>query len=172
MNRLSQLPSVDRLLSDAAVVPLIDIHGRAVITQLVRATLADAREAARAGTPIPDAASLVATVDAGAAALALPRLRPVFNLTGTVLHTNLGRAPLPPKRPSRQWSRPRAAPAPWNTTWRPANAATATTIVSELLSELTGAEAATVVNNNAAAVLPAAEHAGAEEGSASSRAAS
>ena len=115
MNPLTQLPSVDRLLSDAAVASLIDIHGRAVITQLVRTALADAREAARAGSPLPDAANLIASVGAGATAQATPKLRSVFNLTGTVLHTNLGRASLP------------EVPARSNMTSTPADAATATT---------------------------------------------
>jgi len=70
MNPLSQLPSVDRLLTDPAVATLVDSHGRAVITQLVRKSLAGAREAARAGTPLPDAANLIATVSAGACRLA------------------------------------------------------------------------------------------------------
>jgi L-seryl-tRNA(Ser) seleniumtransferase len=152
MNPLSQLPSVDRLLSDATVVALVDIHGRAVITQLVRAALADAREAARAGTPLPDAASLIATVGASATALALPKLPPVFNLTGTVLHTNLGRALLPEEAIAAMVNAARS-PCALEYDIKTGGRGDRDDIVNDLLCELTGAEAATVVNNNAAAVF-------------------
>ena len=152
MNPLSQLPSVDRLLSDAAAASLIEHHGRAVITRLVRTVLADAREAARAGAPLPDAASLIATVGAGAATQATPRLRPVFNLTGTVLHTNLGRAPLPEGAIAAMAAAARS-PCALEYDIETGGRGDRDDIVSELLCELTGAEAATVVNNNAAAVF-------------------
>jgi L-seryl-tRNA(Ser) seleniumtransferase len=152
MNPLSQLPSVDRLLSDTVVASLIDTHGRAVITQLVRAALSDARTAARGGTALPDAASLIATVGADAAALALPRLRPVFNLTGTVLHTNLGRAPLPEEAIAALVAAARS-PCALEYDIETGGRGDRDDIVNDLLCELTGAEAATVVNNNAAAVF-------------------
>ncbi len=152
MNPFSQLPSVDRLLADASITALADLHGRAVITQLVRATLADAREAARSGTPLPDVASLIATVGSGAAAHALPNLRPVFNLTGTVLHTNLGRAPLPEAAIAALVTAARS-PCALEYDIESGGRGDRDDIVNELLCELTGAEAATVVNNNAAAVF-------------------
>jgi len=152
MNPLSQLPSVDRLLTDPAVATLVDSHGRAVITQLVRKSLAGAREAARAGTPLPDAASLIATVGAGATAQATPKLRPVFNLTGTVLHTNLGRAPLPEEAIAAMTAAARS-PCALEYDIETGGRGDRDDIVNELLCELTGAEAATVVNNNAAAVF-------------------
>jgi L-seryl-tRNA(Ser) seleniumtransferase len=70
MNPLSNLPSVSRLLAEAQIVALIDRQGLAVITRLVREVLAEARDAGRAGVPVPDVATLVAQVDAGAATLA------------------------------------------------------------------------------------------------------
>ncbi len=152
MNPLAQLPSVDRLLSDATVASLIDSHGRAVVTQLVRTALAEAREAARAGTAPPDAASLVGAVDARAAALATPNLRPVFNLTGTVLHTNLGRAPLPEEAIAALVDAARS-PCALEYDIDTGGRGDRDDIVNDLLCELTGAEAATVVNNNAAAVF-------------------
>jgi len=152
MNPLSQLPSVDRLLSDPAVTSLIDFHGRAVITQLIRTALAEAREAVRAGTPLPDAASLIATVGAGATVQATPKLRPVFNLTGTVLHTNLGRAPLPEEAVEALVAAARS-PCALEYDIETGGRGDRDDIVNDLLCELTGAEAATVVNNNAAAVF-------------------
>ncbi len=152
MNQLSKLPSVSRLLADAEVAALVDSHGHAVVTRLVRTTLADVREAARAGAPIPDTESLIEKVTADAKALALPRLRPVFNLTGTVLHTNLGRAPLPEEAVQALVTAARH-PCALEYDIESGGRGDRDDIVHELLCELTGAEAATVVNNNAAAVL-------------------
>jgi L-seryl-tRNA(Ser) seleniumtransferase len=152
MNDLSELPSVSRLLSDATVVALANIHGRQFVTQLARTTLADARDAARAGAPIPDTASLVEKIVAGANKHAQPKLRAVFNLTGTVLHTNLGRAPLPEEAVE---ALVMAARSPCALEYNLENGERGDRddIVNDLLCELTGAEAATVVNNNAAAVF-------------------
>ena len=87
------LPSLDRLLGAAPA--LVDHHGRVEVTQVLRETLADARQAIGLGQPAPSSAALLASAEARLAARAAPRLKPVFNLSGTVLHTNLGRAVLP-----------------------------------------------------------------------------
>ncbi|WP_310446422.1 L-seryl-tRNA(Sec) selenium transferase [Thiobacillus sp.] len=152
MNLFAQLPSVDRLLSDPAVTALIDIHGRVVVTQLVRTVLAGTRESVRSGTPLPDTASLIARIGADATALATPRLRPVYNLTGTVLHTNLGRAPLPEEAVAALITAARN-PCALEYDIESGGRGDRDDIVNDLLCELTGAEAATVVNNNAAAVF-------------------
>jgi len=152
MHQLSKLPSVSRLLADADVAALVDSHGLAVVTQLIRETLADAREAARVGTPIPAAGRLIEKVSAGAQALALPRLRPVYNLTGTVLHTNLGRALLPEEAVEAMVTAARS-PCALEYDIDDGGRGDRDDIVNDLLCELTGAEAATVVNNNAAAVF-------------------
>lgn len=152
MHTLSQLPSVDRLLNLPAVVSLIDSHGRTVVLRLAREALAEAREAVRAGAAIPDDDMLVAKVGAGATALAVPKLRPVFNLTGTVLHTNLGRASLPEEAIEALVAAARS-PCALEYDIDSGGRGDRDDIVNELLCELTGAEAATVVNNNAAAVF-------------------
>jgi L-seryl-tRNA(Ser) seleniumtransferase len=149
---LSKLPSVDRLLSHPAVTSLLETHGRAVITRLVRETLSTARETVRAGSPVPDDVTLIAKVGASATALAMPKLRPVFNLTGTVLHTNLGRAPLPEEAIEALVNAARSSCA-LEYDLDTGSRGDRDDVVSELLCELTGAEAATVVNNNAAAVF-------------------
>jgi L-seryl-tRNA(Ser) seleniumtransferase len=152
MDALSNLPSVSRLLADAGVAALVAKHGQPVVTQLVRDTLSHARETVRTGGAVPDTGSLVARVSADARALALPKLRPVFNLTGTVLHTNLGRAPLPEAAVEALIGVARS-PCALEYDIESGGRGDRDDVVSELLCELTGAEAATVVNNNAAAVF-------------------
>jgi L-seryl-tRNA(Ser) seleniumtransferase len=152
MNPLAQLPSVDRLLNQPAILALAETHGRAIVTRLVRATLAAARVAIRDGAPLSDEDALVQKVGAGATALATPKLRPVFNLTGTVLHTNLGRAPLPEEAIEALVMAARN-PCALEYDIDSGGRGDRDDIVNDLLCELTGAEAATVVNNNAAAVF-------------------
>lgn len=149
---LSRLPSVSRLLNDTAVTALVERHGQKPITELLRRTLAECREAARAGAPIPSESELIEQASKAAAAMALPKLRPVFNLTGTVLHTNLGRAPLPEEAVEALVSAARS-PCALEYNLEDGGRGDRDDVVEELLCELTGAEAATVVNNNAAAVF-------------------
>jgi L-seryl-tRNA(Ser) seleniumtransferase len=152
MNPLSDLPSVSRLLSDTRVMALVDMHGHPVVATLARTVLAAARDAARAGATVPDAGSLVARMIAGSDALARPRLRAVFNLTGTVLHTNLGRAPLPEEAVEALITAARC-PCALEYDLDDGRRGDRDDIVGDLLCELTGAESATLVNNNAAAVF-------------------
>ena len=145
----SPLPSLDALLRTPAGEVLVARFGRTATAGALRAELA-ARRAARA-FPTPAAAILDAAADALARRFAASQ-RPVFNLTGTVLHTNLGRAPLP------QAAAAAAAEALASATTLEFDLATGRRgerdeHVARLLREITGAEAATVVNNNAAAVL-------------------
>jgi L-seryl-tRNA(Ser) seleniumtransferase len=151
----ADIPSVDRLLHARPFGPLLAQHGRVRVTALLRAQLEELRCAALAGTL--DRALLAD--DAVAAALgerlaagARPALRPVFNLTGTVLHTNLGRALLP-EAAVRAVTRALTAPVNLEFDLESGGRGERDTLIEPLLCELTGAEAATVVNNNAAAVL-------------------
>jgi L-seryl-tRNA(Ser) seleniumtransferase len=152
MNKLSNLPSVDRLLATPAVTSLIESHGRSLVTAEVRAVLAATRVAVKSGAPLPGEDRLIEKVGAGVTAKATPRLRPVFNLTGTVLHTNLGRAPLPEEAVQALVAAARS-PCALEYDLDSGGRGDRDDVVNELLCELTGAEAATVVNNNAAAVF-------------------
>jgi L-seryl-tRNA(Ser) seleniumtransferase len=146
---LRKLPSVDEVLRTAAAVEAAERFGRTALVAAVRETLA----AARADGRTPDGSEGVAAAALTRLELAEhPNLRPVFNLTGTVLHTNLGRA---------LWAE--AAIEAALVAMRNAVAlefdlggghrGDRDDLVRDLLCDLTGAEDATVVNNNAAAVL-------------------
>ena len=152
MNRLSQLPSVDRLLSAPRLVELAANHGRGIATDAVRGELAAARAAAKQGGTMPDPQALVLAIATRIEQATRPKLRRVFNLTGTVLHTNLGRAALPEEAVE---ALVMAARSPCALEYDIATGGRGDRddVVNDLVRELTGAEAATVVNNNAAAVF-------------------
>ncbi len=151
---LSSLPSVDRVLQQSASRVLVAQHGRAALTDAVRGILAEMRAELRAAkTPEPGGAGAVLARAAERLARdARPSLRPVFNLTGTVVHTNFGRAPLPEEAIEAMAA---AARSPVNLEYDldTGKRGERDSHVEELLCRLTGAEAATVVNNNAAALL-------------------
>ncbi len=152
---LAAVPAVDRVLNFPAVRALAGEYGRKPTLAAVRGVLDRLREQARGGglaAGSTDESRLAAQVLAALEQAARPRLRPVFNLTGTVLHTNLGRAPLPEEAIARAVEVMRQ---PSNLEYDLAGGARGDrdSLVEPLLQELTGAEAATVVNNNAAAVF-------------------
>ncbi|MCY3671070.1 MAG: L-seryl-tRNA(Sec) selenium transferase [Alphaproteobacteria bacterium] len=146
----SVLPSVDRLLEDPALAAAAAEYGRAEALAGARQTLADARRALGAGGA-PDPAELGPAAAAHIAARGRPSLRRVFNLTGVVLHTNLGRAPLP--REAMAAIAQVAGNCNLEYDLETGRRGDRDSHVEALLTELTGAEAALVVNNNAAAVL-------------------
>jgi L-seryl-tRNA(Ser) seleniumtransferase len=148
-------PSVDRVVQWPVLAALLAEHGRTAVVNAVRDVLARERSRAlAAGAPPADwsEAHIAALVAAAAQAHAAPHLRRVFNLTGTVLHTNLGRALLSEAAVTQVSTALRHAV---NLEYDLADGERGERdhLVEGLLCELTGAEAATVVNNNAAAVL-------------------
>ena len=151
---LRRLPAVDKLLAWPALVAASAQFGRARMLEAARAELALWRGAVAADPALglPDQAQLIEAISARAWALAQPRLRPVFNLRGTVLHTNLGRAPLPAQAIAAIAA---VAGGACNLEFDLANGGRGDRddAVASLLQRLTGAEAATVVNNTAAALM-------------------
>ncbi|KVU02308.1 L-seryl-tRNA(Sec) selenium transferase [Burkholderia ubonensis] len=152
---LARVPSVERVLSSAPLQPVLDEYGRTRVLQAVRAELERWRTAAQhdpaAAEPL-DETRIAAAVARTLAAQSAGAVRPVFNLTGTVLHTNLGRALLPDEAVRAVLA---ALTQPLNLEFDLATGRRGDRddLIDDLLCELTGAEAATVVNNNAAAVL-------------------
>ncbi len=150
------LPAVDRVLNLPAIEALRVQYGHTAVVHAIRSLLVGLREALRQGRVLsPESvqeAALAAALSAQLAESFRPSLKPVFNLTGTVLHTNLGRALLPAEAVAAVAA---VAAGACNLEYDLARSERGErdSHVEALLCELTGAEAALVVNNNAAAVL-------------------
>jgi L-seryl-tRNA(Ser) seleniumtransferase len=152
MVSLRQLPAVATVLATAEAAVLLERYGRVATTDAIRQAIDEARAALRTvPAAAPGAAELAQQAQRLLEAHA-PGLRPLFNLTGTVLHTNLGRAVLAEVAIDAAVQAMRHAVA---LEYDLANGARGERDdhLRSLLRELTGAEDATVVNNNAAAVL-------------------
>ncbi|MEQ8193646.1 MAG: L-seryl-tRNA(Sec) selenium transferase, partial [Rhodospirillales bacterium] len=152
----ASIPSVDHVLSLPSVIELTDIYGRPMTVEAVRVVLAELRESLSEAKPSGkqklDGETIVPRIAECLETWTAPPLRAVYNLTGTVLHTNLGRALLPEEAIDAMTHAARdASNLEYDlTTGRRGDR---DTHLDALLCRLTGAEAATVVNNNAAAVL-------------------
>ncbi len=154
MNAPSHLPSVDKLLQHPRTAALLDGYGKTQCTQAIRAALGEARSRwlAQAGSSADGTDALLDAAEQKLQQLFAPRLKAVYNLTGTVLHTNLGRALLPQEAID---AVVQALATPSNLEYDLADGGRGDRddLVEDLVCRLTGAEAATIVNNNAAAVL-------------------
>ncbi|MFM7971763.1 MAG: L-seryl-tRNA(Sec) selenium transferase, partial [Betaproteobacteria bacterium] len=141
-------PAMDRLLERPALRALQATHGRQSALGAARAALETWRSS---GLPF-DVDAFEAAVDSSLQAQAQSALRPVFNLTGTVLHTNLGRAVMAPEAIEAVMSVMHGFSNLEFDLGRGARG-DRDDHIEGLLREFTGAEAATAVNNNAAAVM-------------------
>lgn len=151
--RLRALPAVDAVLGAEAGLFALERHGHRATLAAVRAALDAARTALRAGAEtVPDAATLAAAALAALDAAARPNVRAVHNLTGTVLHTNLGRAVLADAAIAAATRAMRGAVA-LEYDLATGRRGERDDLVRDLLTGLTGAEDATLVNNNAAALM-------------------
>jgi L-seryl-tRNA(Ser) seleniumtransferase len=148
MDVRASLPSVHEVLQEERARRLIAEHGRPLVLAVIQRTLGEERSRGS----VRSSEGRWSAVEAAIASLRSPRLRPVINATGVILHTNLGRAPLSAE----------AAAAAADVAGRYVNLeldlATGRrggrhALVADLLCELTGAEASAVVNNGAAATL-------------------
>ena len=152
---LSALPSVDRLVRSPECAELVALHGAVFVTDEARGLLGELRERLLSGDRPPfatDLPELVRALGERCARRLAPRMRRVLNLTGTVLHTNLGRAVLPQVAIDHLVAM-MAGPNNLEYDLERGGRGDRDDLVEALLCEITGAEAATVVNNNAAAVL-------------------
>ncbi len=153
-----RLPGVDRLLASPEVADLLDLYPRdRVVTELrreideerARVTVAPAPEA----PDFPEMAERFARdIGARLSRLRQPSLRPVVNATGVILHTNLGRAPLAPEAVEAM-VRLTAGYSNLEFSLEEGTRGSRYDHARELLSDLTGAEDALVVNNAAGALV-------------------
>ncbi len=150
--RMRALPAVTALLEHPSAAPLLECRSRDVVVAAMRRALDAARAEVTAGAAAPAAEAIVARAASDLARADRPGLRRVVNATGIVLHTGLGRAVLPKAAIDALVAEASgycllAIDPETNERGRRER------FCEEILKELTGCEAATVVNNNAAAVM-------------------
>ena len=146
------IPSVGGLMASEVLADLVALYRRDWVVELVRQSLEHARQQVRQGASAPTAEEVGESVRRAVEGVVEPSPRPVINATGVIVHTNLGRAPL-----SRAATEAATAAAlgysdlelDLDTGRRGSRQAH----LQALLRQLTGAEAALVVNNNASALL-------------------
>jgi L-seryl-tRNA(Ser) seleniumtransferase len=146
------IPQVERVLEDPRVARWFPVLSRPLAARLIAGALDSLRARIRETGQKPDEAAVMEAIDSSCAAVAARRLRRVINATGIILHTNLGRAPLP----RAVWETAAAVNTGYSTLEmdiRTGRRGKRGGIVPDLVGLLTGAEDALVVNNNAAAVL-------------------
>lgn len=149
---LRQLPSVDRVVAEVRARGRVTPVGHAFLVQVAREVVAEHRAALQDGrAPGVDPERLLEAVESRILAATHPSLRRVVNATGVLLHTNLGRAPLAPE--AQQALLEAAGACNLELDLASGTRGSRQDHVAGLLRRLTGAEAALVVNNNAAAVL-------------------
>ncbi|HHL2559612.1 TPA: L-seryl-tRNA(Sec) selenium transferase [Yersinia enterocolitica] len=148
----SQLPAIDSLLRAPEMAPLLDEYGAALLTENLRLMQAEAREYIRQFHTLADWCADWPAALRHRLNQRQPALKPVFNLSGTVLHTNLGRAPLAESAIAAVTDAMRGA-VTLEYSLSGAGRGHRDRAVADLLCELTGAEDACIVNNNAAAVF-------------------
>jgi L-seryl-tRNA(Ser) seleniumtransferase len=149
---LRQLPSVDQILQRGIAQEWIACYGRPATVAAIRHTLDQARHGYQSGQPLPNDEELHQITGQILLSWLSPSLIPVINASGVILHTNLGRAPL--SKVAIQ-AADEVSLGYSNLEFDLENGRRGSRLVhaEALLQRLTSAEAALVVNNNAAAVL-------------------
>jgi L-seryl-tRNA(Ser) seleniumtransferase len=149
---LRNLPSVDALLQDHTLRDLEHRYGHAILVDAARDALEATRQSILAGGEAPMPALLIDAVWSRAERAVRPSLVPVINATGVIIHTNLGRAPLSDETLAAM----RVAAQGYSNLEYDLDAGARGSRhahAESIITRLTGAEAALVVNNNAGAVL-------------------
>ena len=153
---LSTIPSVDKILRTESVKMLINKFGRPSVIKAVREDLEKIRHSIQDKNSQNfikvDVETIIERINARLISSLEPSLKAVFNLTGTVIHTNLGRAPLPSEAIDAMAAVSEGA-SNLEYNLKTGKRGDRDSHLEKLLIQLTGAEAVTVVNNNAAAVL-------------------
>ncbi|MDD5370752.1 MAG: L-seryl-tRNA(Sec) selenium transferase, partial [Anaerolineaceae bacterium] len=153
MTDLRSLPSVDQLLQTRQAAEMISTYGRPLTLEAIRLVLAEMRTSdLKPDDPVPANTALISRAQEKCAAWVAPSLVAAINATGVILHTNLGRAPLSAAAMQAVIT---AGQGYSNLEFDLRKGMRGSRLIhaEELLTHLTGAEAAMVVNNNAGAVL-------------------
>ncbi len=152
VDQLRHLPSIEVLLQDHTLRDLAHRYGRDIVTEACREAVAHARESILAGEDAPMPALLLDDVIERVNKIVHPKLMHVINATGVIIHTNLGRAPLSDDALKAMHE---VAMSYSNLEYNleAGERGSRYDHAEDLLTRLTGAEAALVVNNNAAAVM-------------------
>ena len=148
MDTLRALPSVHQLLEAPEASAMIASHGRPLVRFAVQRVIEEERRTGAIAEPKARWSAIERVIQE----LRRPRLRPVVNATGVILHTNLGRAPLAVAAAEAA----AAIAARYSTLEfdpQTGRRGRRHDLVADLLRHLSGAEGAAVVNNCAAAVL-------------------
>src|SRR6266852_8078705 len=150
--QLRLLPSVGELLHSSSGQQLVQQYSRSMALRAVRASIAQARAQIRQGAQCPSSDELLLAAEHMLKESQQPNLRPVINATGVIINTNLGRAPLS-QEALQAVQRVAGGYSNLEYELEAGERGSRHAHVAALLCELTGAEAALVTNNNAAAVL-------------------
>ena len=149
---LRQLPAVNDVLAQAELAEQVEPWGREAVVNAVRAAIDEAREQIVRGEPADVDPAALAHRAAAILRDDRPHLRPVLNASGILLHTGLGRAPLAAEAVEAVAAVSQGY-CNLEIDLESGERGRRTTGVDELLRRLTGAQAATVVNNNAGATV-------------------
>lgn len=152
MSDLRRLPSIERLLQMGRTVTLAEVYGRPLTLEALRLVMVKVRDAAQPDKESLEADQIISRAAEWLRDVVHPTLQPVINATGVILHTNLGRAPLCEQAVLAV----QQAAAEYSTLEYDLDRGqrgSRSVHAEALLTRLTGAEAALVVNNNAAGVL-------------------
>lgn len=153
ISELSLLPSIDRLLNSTDTGNLITEYGRDEVKRVAQATLETMRIAIKQGDTVDKTEKAICIrIENSFAQETHNRIRRVINLTGTILHTSLGRASLPQASIDAVVEVMRGA-SNLEYDLETGKRGNRDAYLEKQICRLTGAEAATVVNNNAAAVM-------------------
>ncbi len=146
------LPSVEKVLSDERIKQVETTYPHNLLVDLIRQQLEQERRAIAAGKASHSLDEIVESLTAQIYSLGKSSLRPIINASGVLLHTNLGRAPLSPESIAAMDAASRSY---CNLEFDLDSGARGSRHVhiEPILCQLTGAESALVVNNNASAVL-------------------
>ncbi len=152
MSDLRNLPSVDQLLQTVQAMNMVTAYGRPLALDAIRAGLDWARNRVRQGEDLPSTVAILEMAGEQLQDWTRPTLQPLINASGVIIHTNLGRAPLS-QAALQAVAEVAQGYSSLEYDLEKGRRGSRTLHAEALLVRLTGAEAALVVNNNAAAVL-------------------